>query len=350
MTRNASRGSALVIVPAFFGYEKDIVAEFKRQGYETTFFDERPSDSALARAVLRFRKGFIARLIQKYYLEKWSELQNSQFDIVFVVKAEAIPRWFLENLRRVNPGARFVFYAWDALRNEKNCLGVLDCFDELFSFDSEDATTHENFTYLPLFYTKEFEALDAEQTSRPRRYQLSFVGTLHTDRYGFVKRLFAGRSGTFSFFHVQARWYFVVAKYLTREHSAATWSDVSFHKLSRVRVAEIFRDSVAVIDIPRRGQTGLTIRTFEVLASGSVLVTTNPAISREPFFDPRRIVVLPTDLDEQRTKVALAQLDAITPPAGPPDSFDRYSLKSWVQAIVGGAKESGATRNSSPIS
>jgi len=336
MTQNAGCRSALVIVPAFFGYEKDIAAEFNRQGYETTFFDERPSDRALGRALLRFRKDLISRLIRKYYGQKWSEVRDSKFDIVLVVKAEAIPRWFLVNLRRANPSARFVFYAWDALKNENNCLEVLDCFDELFSFDWEDATSRREFTYLPLFYTAEFEPPPAGEIQR--RYQLSFVGTLHTDRYAFVKKLFEGRSGTFSFFHVQARWYFAVAKYLTREHRTARWNDVSFHKLNRQRVAEIFRDSVAVLDIPRHGQSGLTIRTFEVLASGSVLVTTNPAITREPFFDPSRIVVLPTDLGDPQAKKSLAQLDAITPPAGPPDSFDRYSLKSWVQAILGGAE------------
>jgi hypothetical protein len=334
VTADVPRARALVITPAFFGYENDIVAEFERQGFETVFLDERPSNSAVARAILRVRKDLVGRRIEKYYRDKWSELAGTPFDVVLVIKAEVIPRWFLENLRRTTPGARLVFYSWDAVNNVKNCLAVLDCFDELFSFDSNDVAARPEFSYLPLFYTRDFAPLPPGETGRPRRYAMSFVGTLHTERYAFAKKLFAGRTGTFGFFYVQARWYFAAVKYLTREHGAVPWSDVSFRKLSRQQVAEIFRESVAVLDTPRRGQAGLTIRTFEVLASGSVLVTTNPAITREPFFETARVIVVPADLDKHESDDLRAQLDSITIPPGPPASFDRYSLASWVRAIV----------------
>ena len=236
----------------------------------------------------------------------------------------------------MNATARFVFYSYDALSNVKNCLDVLDCFDELFSFDSSDVENRPEFSYLPLFYTSEFTPRPASTPDRPRRFTLSFVGTLHTERYAFVKRLFADRKGTFAFFYVQARWYFAFVKYLTREHSEASWSDVSFQKLSRRQVAEIFRESVAVLDMPRSGQSGLTMRTFEVLASGSVLVTTNAAITREPFYDPVRVLVVPGEPGDLESGNVLDQLDVLSPPSGPPDFFDRYSLESWVKAIIAG--------------
>jgi hypothetical protein len=336
MTEGVSCGRALIIAPAFFGYEKDIVLEFERQGYDTTLIDERPSNSPAARAVLRLRKSSVGGRIDKYYRRKHAELSGQRFDLVLVVKAEAIPRWFLQGLRQENPNARFVFYSYDALSNVENCLGVLDCFDELFSFDSGDVEARPDFSYLPLFYTSEFAPLPPSEAVHSRRFTLSFVGTLHSERHAFVKSFFADRSGTFAFFYVQARWYFAVVKYLTREHSGASWSDVSFKKLSRRQVAEIFRESVAVLDMPRSGQSGLTMRTFEVLASGSVLVTTNAAITREPFYDPKRIIVVPGQIPHFVPADVLAELDSISPPAGPPESFDRYSLESWVRAIVEG--------------
>lgn len=330
------RPRALVIAPAFFGYEEDIVAEFERQGYQTTFIDERPSNNAAVRAVLRVRKSLLAQRTEKYYRAKRAELAKTRFDLLLVIKAEVVPRWFLEDLRRASPRSRFVFYSYDAVGNIRNCLQVLDCFDELFTFDSDDVAARPEFSYLPLFYTSEFAQLPAAELSQPRRFAMSFVGTLHTERYAFVKKLFASQARTFGFFYVPARWYFTVVKYFTREHSVVPWSDVSFHKLSRQQVAEIFRDSVAVLDMPRAGQSGLTMRTFEVLASGSVLVTTNAAITHEPFFDPSRVIVVPGHLEELRSDDVIAQIDSITEPPGPPESFDRYSLESWVRAIITG--------------
>jgi len=327
---------ALVIAAAFFGYEEAIVKEFQRQGYETVYLDERPSNSGVARAIMRVRKELIARRIDKYYRRKWLDIADTTFDVVLVIKGEVVPRWFLERLRNANPRARFVFYSWDALNNAPNCLSILDCFDELFSFDSDDVAVRPRFSYLPLFYTEEFKPLAPDNRSRHRRFSTSFVGTLHTERYAYAKELFQGRSATFGYFYVQARWYFAVVKYLTAEHRHVPWRDVSFEKLSRRQVAEIFRDSVAVVDIPRRGQSGLTMRTFEVLASGSVLATTNEAITREPFFDPDRILLLPNELDDAVLHDARSRLDAMKPPAGPPIGFETYSLESWVRSICSG--------------
>ena len=339
MTSRSVGARALLVSAAFFDYEKDIVNEFERQGYETTFIDERPSNSAAARAILRVRRDLVGRQIERYYRQKWSEVAGAAFDLVLVIKGEVVPRWFLENLRNSNKGARFVFYSWDALDNAKNCISILDCFNELLSFDSDDVAAWPDFSYLPLFYTKDFAPLPMDQRSTPRRFALSFVGTLHTERYAFVKPLFEGRARTFAFYYVQARWYFAAVKYLSREHRGVPWNEVSFQKLTRQQVAQIFRNSSAVLDIPRQGQSGMTMRTFEVLASGAVLVTTNAAITREPFFDPARVLVLPREFADQGPDDLRAQLDKITPADGPPDLFDNYSLESWVRAIIGGQKD-----------
>ncbi len=344
MTDHSARPRALVITPTFFGYEKDIVTEFERQGFETTFIDERPSNSTFSRALLRLRKNLMDRRINSYYRARQSELTGTRFDVVFVERAEATPRWFLEELRLTNPGARFVFYIWDAVSKATNCLSILNCFDERFSFDRADVAAYPGFSYLPLFYTRDFFPLPETEAVRSRRFTLSFIGTLHAGRYEYVKKLFAGRKGTFGFFHVQARWYFATVKYLTRQHHGVPWADVSFNKLSRQQVAAIFRESRAVLDMPQPGQSGLTIRTFEVLASGSILVTTNAAITQEPFFDPTRVIVVPTSLDRSGLNDLRARLDSITPPAVAPESFDRYSLETWVRTIVDrGLPETGSS-------
>lgn len=322
---------AVVIGPAFFGYENDIVSELGRQGYETTFVDERPSNTALMRAIARFRKRLIRRRIESHFRGWQGRLATVSLDIVLVIKAEVVPRWFLEDLRRRNPRARFVFYTYDSIENSSNCLEVLDCFDVLLSFDRDDVAAYPGFSYLPLFYTEDFSPLPVGQS---KKYQLSFVGTLHTDRYRFAKRVFKGRPDTFSFFFVQARWYFALVKYVTREHASVPWSDVSFTPLSRSQIAETFRNSRAVLDMQREGQRGLTMRTFEVLASGSVLVTTNSAIESEPFYDPVRIIVVPSDVDALNHAEVQVQIDSLSEPVGVLAGLESYALSAWVRQII----------------
>ncbi|MFT4188383.1 MAG: hypothetical protein QM621_07340 [Aeromicrobium sp.] len=330
----ATTKRALLISPAFFGYENDIVEELERQGYATTFIDERPSNSAFMRAIVRVRKTLIERRIQAYYRAKFAEILHARFDRVLVIKAEVVPRWFLEQLRSQNRQARFVFYTYDAISNADNCLDVIDLFDARFTFDSDDQADRPDFDYLPLFYTEDFKPLPSESAFQPRRYDLSFLGTLHSDRYAFAKELFSHSQRVFGFFFVQARWYFALVKYVTREHKGVPWSDVSFRALTRYEIARVFRESHAVLDMQRAGQAGLTMRTFEVLASGSILVTTNVAIEREPFYDPSRIIVVSDDVRSLDSAAINARLTNLPAPPEAPVGFEVYSLASWVNRVL----------------
>ncbi len=335
MTAERSSARALLISPSFFGYEKDIAAELEKQGFGVTFVDERPSNSAFVRAIIRVRKDRALHFVDSYFRKKQAELAGITFDVVVVIKAEAVPRWFLEHLRSGSPQARFVFYTYDAIGNASNCLKVLDLFDRRLSFDSADVARRHDFEYLPLFYSRHYAPLPPDRASEPRRFSMAFVGTLHSERYPLVKRLFGGRDDTFGFFYVQAWWYFIVVKYLTREHARVPWRDVAFRPLSHAGIADILRNSRSVVDMQRPGQTGLTMRTFEALASGAILVTTNAAIKDEPFYDPTRIVVVSPGLEDGGAGTVADEVEALPLPIGMPEGFERYSLESWVRQLSG---------------
>jgi len=325
-----SQQRVLIIGPAFFGYEQDILTEFRRQGHQADFLDERPSNGSVFRAVVRVRKSLLLRRIDAHFRAAAARLANSHYDLVLVIKGEVVPRWFLELLREKSPGARFKFYAYDALANSNQCLELLDMFDERFSFDRDDVERDDRFSYLPLFFTPEFAPNNGDVSTPARRHNLAFVGTLHSERYEIAKRLLADGADAFMFFYAQARWYFAATKYVSGENRSVPWRDVAFRPMSREAIAETFSQSKAVLDIQRSGQVGLTMRTFEVLASGAILVTTNPAVKREPFYDPERVIVVGPDWDAQRLE---RQLDHLQAPGGRPGDFDDYSLRAWVERI-----------------
>src|SRR5687767_12978063 len=75
---------ALVITPSFFGYERDIVAELESQGWSTLLVDERPSNTAFVRAILRVRKQLAKRWVDRYYRSWQQNLRDKRFDLVLV--------------------------------------------------------------------------------------------------------------------------------------------------------------------------------------------------------------------------------------------------------------------------
>jgi galactitol-specific phosphotransferase system IIB component len=82
---------------------------------------------------------------------------------------------------------------------------------------------------------------------------------------------------------------------------------------------------LAVLDIQHPKQTGLTMRTFEVLASGKKLITTNKSIQNEIFFDPSIIQVIDREKPELDLNFFNNDINRM-----PDFFFNHYSCKGWL--------------------
>ncbi|WP_139977486.1 hypothetical protein [Nocardioides litoris] len=319
-------GEALVVTPSFFGYERSIAAELESLGHRVTLLDERPDNTSYTKAAARVAPSLIAARLRRHYRDAAATLAGRRLSLVVVVKAEVVPVWFLDHLRRTNPGCVFVFYAFDSFANAPRGERLLDRFDHAFSFDRDDVARVPGLRYKPLFSAREFVP-GAPLEHRP--VDLAFVGTLHSGRYDVCRQLApAGEVNDF-FFYSPARWNHSLNRLRDPGVRAIPVADVSYTKRTRADVAEAFASARAVIDVQRTGQSGLTMRTFEVLATGAKLVTTNASITAEPFHDPRWVHVLPEDRAAWDVEALRRFVEDPTPV--PADLMAPYSIRSWVR-------------------
>ena len=319
---------ALLISPRFFGYELDIAHAFERHGFAVDFIDERPSNTAMMKALFRLRTQALARSVDRYFGRLIRDLHDD-YSLVLVVKGEVVPAWFLDEVRRRSPGAVFVFYTFDSLANSPHAESLMPLFEHRYSFEAEP--TDSGFIVKHLFYAPEFRALGH---SAPRRYELAFVGTLHSGRYRFVKRLEAEFSKTFSYFYSQARWFFELKRLTDARFREVDRGAVRYDRLDRASVAEVFRNALAVLDMQHEQQTGLTMRSFEVVASGAYLVTTNAAAAEGPLAQTGRVIVMPADPSPAEVHELVQTLSSRPIPSAAPEGFERYSVDAWVQEFV----------------
>lgn len=331
----------LFVSPTFFGYEEEIAKEFEVQGHEVTFVDERPSNSAFKRATVRVAPLLLNLETSRHYRETLERVKRNGFDCVLIIKGEVVPSWFLEDLRRINPRATFVYYTFDSFVNSPRGMRVARQCDRRFTFDRSDADRVSGFEYEPLFYCPEYYP-----QLTPRRTCFSFVGTLHGDRFAFTQAIterFPSESAEFRYF-VPAAWYFWISKATKKEYARISRSMVTTHPLGRAKVAELTRQSKVIIDVQRKGQVGLTMRTFEALAAGSSIITTNTAIEKEEFFSDDRVLVVPNDPH----KIDVERLQAFVnrqPEVGRrPPAFEEHSLAAWVNRMAEALGEGGHVR------
>jgi hypothetical protein len=321
----------LFISPAFFGYEISICDALKENGYLVDYYDERTSNNSLMKAVFRIKKSLLNNVVKKYYQSITDKVRDKKYDYFFLIKGEVVPESFIIDFKNNNPGARLIYYTYDSIKNNnKNSIYILKHFDDCYSFDFEDVKTNPLLKIKHLFYTKEYTA--PHEAPEDRKYTIAFVGTLHSNRYQVVKVLFEKIKDTFVFFYSPARWFFILERIFKNHYKGIGWSDVSFNKLTKQGVADIFRLSKSVLDIQRFGQTGLTMRTFEVLASGAILVTTNTYIKEAKFYDPDYIIVIEDfndlkKIEEIKTKTISLKEDMLTKNPG----FEEYFVNNWVK-------------------
>jgi len=324
-----SNRSILFIAPAFFGYEVAITNALIENGYEVDFFDERTSNNSFLKAVFRVKKNLLNNAINKYYKHILNKIRHKQYDYFFLIKGEVVPVWFIVEFKKLNPQAQLIYYTYDSFNNNNaNSIYILKHFDRCYSFDFEDVKRNPIFKLKHLFYTSEFIN---DSTKPDKKYPVSFVGTLHSSRYKTVKRLLNNIDNTFTFFYSPAKWFFLLEKLIKKEHSNVKWSEVSFDKLSRQQVAAIFKSSKSVVDIQRSGQSGLTMRTFEVLATGAILITTNIHIKEAAFYDPEYIIVL-DDLEEAEITGIKERIDGQKTKTAPLfNELGEFYVNNWVK-------------------
>ncbi|MBL7879952.1 MAG: hypothetical protein JNN23_08840 [Chryseobacterium gambrini] len=283
----------LFLSVSFFKYERAIAKRLSELGAEVDFYDERPSNSNFSKGIIRLNKRFYHLKINNYYNRILDEIKDKKYDYFFLIKGEAIPVFFLEKIKNDNPGMEMIYYNFDPLTEYPNLIENLKYFDKKFTFEYNDSVKY-NISFRPLFYVDEYKSL--QQYSQKPEYDIVFIGSAHTDRYivGEKIRVMADRLNLKSYFYYYAmgRIAFRLKKMIDKNLKQFDITKVSFDKLNHHQIIDFYRKTKSVLDINKPFQNGLTIRTFEVLASGRKLITTNSDIKNYPFYCPENILVI----------------------------------------------------------
>lgn len=285
---NFKNRKILFFCPKFYSYSSLIQREIEDLGASVYYFDERASNSFIYKLMLRLRLGFFFHYKTINYYKSILEQYDDITDI-FVINAEALTPHILFKLKEKYLDAKFTLYMWDSIKNKKNTVKLLSFFDVVFSFDIEDANKFKKIKYEPLFYNRGF----GEGNNKSLKYNLSFIGSIHSDRLELINEINKlEMEGTYFFLYSPSKIFSYVKLFLSSKLKFHNRRLISYSKLNMDTVVKIFSESKAIIDIHHPNQNGLTMRTFEVLGAGKKLITTNPNIKKHQFYNEDNIFFL----------------------------------------------------------
>lgn len=321
----------LFVSPAFFGYEKKIQQELESQGWNVTFFDTRPSNTFVTKALIRLGANFLIRnRLKKHHNLILETIKMGKFSRILFVNPEGFNVDFFIRLREVSPTAELRLYLWDSLDNKPLIKPTLRFYNKCFTFDRADSKQLDNFNFLPLFYCSEYARLKLKED---RDYDFAFIGTVHSQRMKIVQSFcdISVRDGMNFFYYlfIQSRVIYWFRRIMDVNFSKYKSYTFNFKSLSIDDILGVFASTKAVIDIEHDKQKGLTMRTFEVLASGVKLITTNKDIVNYDLYHPNNVYVI----DRYNVEFDPAFLQTPFNPY-PPEILEKYNLSSWVRTIT----------------
>lgn len=321
--------SVLLVAPEFYGYHHDLVLAFKKKGANVTFVSEM-KESLLFRVFKKCSLKNQMRL-EKQHLDKLIVISKSrEYDIVLVIRGGYLTPNIMRALRSNLKSAKFFMYQWDS-RLQRDYRDIVPFFDSVSTFDREDAK-ELGLRYVPLFYTNDYR--QAARSANGKGCDLIFFGAYHSDRLAVIKYfsgLFRSKGLVFNS-HLYIKKMSLLLRLLTGEIKI---KDLKFFKTYSVpssKVSQEYAKSIAVLDVELSIQSGLSIRTFEALASGLKLVTTNANITLEEFYKSEQIMVI------DRNK-----LDANASFFSPADSVvdvSKYHIDAWLERLFSVGNES----------
>lgn len=317
----------LLIAPRFFGYERDIQGEIERRGAVVDWLPDRPFDTPLMTALTKLKAEWVQPAADRLYDRLLNQFGATAYDYILVVNGQTLSRRTLSRLRSCFPTAQTILYMWDSIDNRRTVLENLSLFDATFSFDPQCATSH-GMHLRPLFFSEGFDKSESEVA-----FQVSFIGTAHTDRYAVVNELRKGLADdiqAYWYLYLQAPWVFQFYRATKPFMRQAKRDEFNFVPLPKATVQSVFARSRAIVDIEHPNQRGLTMRTFETMGAKKKLITTNALIASYDFYEVGNVCVI----DRRFPKVPREFLELPFAPY-PEEMLYRYSLEGWLDEVFG---------------
>lgn len=335
-TNGFNNKKVLFFAPRFFGYGLEIANKLRELGGIVDFFDEKPDNDFLTKALVRVNKKLLLKKIQRYYQSIFCNLEKDYYDFVFFLAPESISVKSLEFLKGFQSRATFILYMWDSLKNRKNVIDLLPYFDFKYSFDKDDCKRKSNnFQFRPLFFLDDYKNITEHQKNY--KTDLLFVGTVHSDRYKLLldikKECIRLNKKNIYFMFLPSKSIYYLKKIFNSNFRSSTIKEFNFRPLSKTELLKRIDSSRVVLDIQHPSQTGLTMRVIEMLGAKKKIITTNKDIVNYNFYRANNVLYI--DRENPKLNISVFESDYLELEK---EIYFEYSLLGWLEEVFSKSK------------
>ncbi|MDA8869507.1 hypothetical protein N9H67_02070 [Methylophilaceae bacterium] len=314
----------LFIAPSFHNYHTEIIKTMENDGAYVDFYPE-DITTVFFRTGRKLSNVYAQYAKKKYLNQILNSINSNVYDLVFVIRGSILTIASLEILKEKLPNAWFVMYQWDSNRQSRY-IKKINFFDSVKTFDLYDAKKY-SIEYQPLFYTKSYKEIST--VKKRIEYDLVFFGAYHSDRLEVIKKVhkFCTANSLVFKYHLYITKLSLLKNLLVRR---IKFSDLKFfktYKISNIKILNSYLKARSVLDIELNIQSGITMRTFEALGSGTKVITTNPFITKDTIYSSDNIFII-------NRKNPVIDLDFLKTEFNNNSIYEKYYIDNWLNNII----------------
>ena len=311
----------LFIGIGFYDYDLIIQQAIEKLGFEVDYFCETPKTITYTISNHLKIRSISNRIKSKHSILIATKCKEN-YDFIFVIKGGVITPKSLEIIRQKNKTAKTILYLWDSIKRMSNYKKIESYFDTIYSFDRVDALNDNKLKFKPLFYRSEYKR---DESNHSFLFDLFFIGWAHSDRATLLQKI----ASILEEQKLKVKFFIFVGKmsYYISKSIRTVRSMTIQEPISPKEVVKYSTQSRAILDLAHPLQTGLTMRTIEVLFGiNRKLITTNKDIANYSFYNENNILII--NRENLEIPKSFFEKDFIPYPK---EFIDSFLLKIWVK-------------------
>lgn len=304
----------------FYGYEKEMVNEFKKK-YKVKFINYR-----LNTFEFLFSKIFGIKIKNFIINRKLKQnLEDKEIDVLLIIGGQELDSNNFIYLKKNYNIKKYILYLWDNIERVKNFENISSFCDNIYSFDKKDCKKY-NLKYRPTFYSKRLEKL--KNSDFKESIDIFFVGIYRKNRLDIVKELYGEKNYIYLYY---PKIFFYLLKFLKREEFKKINSKyINFQPIKKEDYNELFKKSKYILDIPENNQSGLTQRILDSLFLNKKIITTQKSLLEEKFYNENNILLIESYEDIYKNKIFFEKEYEIISN----EIVHYYSIEKWAEDIL----------------
>lgn len=281
----ASNKTCLLIAPlSFYSYSEYLITELTKLGYEVTLSNDEYPANAIGKIMGKLKIPLLLWITKHRLVIDF--LKGKKYDIAIIIKGRGMSPSLINEIKKVC--TTVIGYTYDSLKYHPAPKKWMKDLNSFFTFDYLDAEKNK------LEIIELFSSLPDTINPKNEIYEISGIARNHSKRLQFIDLVISALPNSKNYIYIyEQNIVTFFQNFLRNPQLYFKYRKFIFFKpLSYKKYIDILNNSNFVIDFAHPDQSGITIRCYESLSSGTKIITNNPFVFRDNHFNHENTILL----------------------------------------------------------